>query len=97
MEVMKKQNSYFSEYVKINGIEQYLLHHTISAELPVLLFLHGGPGMAESTFAYAFQKDLSNFFNIVHWDQRGAGKTLTKVKINSNYPSCEELIDDLFQ
>lgn len=94
---MKKQNDYFSEYIKINGIEQYLLHHTISAELPVLLFLHGGPGMAESTFAYAFQKELSSFFNIVHWDQRGAGKTLTKAKRNSNYPSCEELIDDLFQ
>lgn len=94
---MKKQNDYFSEYIKINGIEQYLLHHTISAKLPVLLFLHGGPGMAESTFAYAFQKELSSFFNIVHWDQRGAGKTLTKAKRNSNYPSCEELIDDLFE
>lgn len=94
---MKKQNDYFSEYIKINGIEQYLLHHTISAELPVLLFLHGGPGMAESAFAYAFQKELSSFFNIVHWDQRGAGKTLSKAKTNSNYPSCEELIDDLFQ
>ncbi|WP_346846835.1 alpha/beta hydrolase [Clostridium sp. UBA871] len=94
---MKKQNDYSSEYIKINGIEQYLLHHTISAELPVLLFLHGGPGMPESTFAYAFQKELSSFFNIVHWDQRGAGKTLTKSKRNSNYPSCEELIDDLFE
>ena len=94
---MKKQKDYFSEYIKINGIEQYLLHHTTNAELPVLLFLHGGPGMAESTFAYAFQKELSSLFNIVHWDQRGAGKTLTKAKRNSNYPSGDELIDDLFE
>lgn len=93
---LRKQNDYFSEYIKINGIEQYLLHYKTSADLPVLLFLHGGPGMAESIFAYAFQKELSSLFNIVHWDQRGAGKTLTKSKGNSDYPSVDELIDDLF-
>lgn len=94
---MKKQNDYYPEYIKINGIEQYLLHHTINTDLPVLLFLHGGPGMSESTFAYAFQKDLSSLYNIVHWDQRGAGKTLTKTKRNSNYPSVDELLDDLLE
>jgi pimeloyl-ACP methyl ester carboxylesterase len=92
---MKRQNNYFPEYVKINGIEQYLLHYKTNNKLPVLLFLHGGPGMAESTFAYAFQEGLSKIFNIVYWDQRGAGKTLTKNKGNNNYPSVEELIDDL--
>lgn len=94
---MKKQKDYFSEYIKINGIEQYLLHYSTNAELPVLLFLHGGPGMSESTFAYAFQKELSGLFNIVHWDQRGAGKTLTKDRKISNYPSVDELIDDLLE
>ncbi len=94
---MKKQKDFFSEYVMINGIEQYLLHYSTNGELPVILFLHGGPGMSESTFAYAFQNDLSNLFSVVHWDQRGAGKTLTKSKRNNNYPSVDELLDDLFE
>jgi pimeloyl-ACP methyl ester carboxylesterase len=93
---MKKQNGYYSEYIKINGIEQYLLHYSADAGNDVLLFLHGGPGSAESTFGYAFQKELSDLYTVVHYDQRGAGKTLTRNgKIND--PSVDELIDDLFE
>ena len=93
---MKEKNSYFSEYIKINGIEQYLLHYpSISSEFPILLFVHGGPGMAESNFAYAFQGNLSNLFTVVHWDQRGAGKTLTKSKKTD--PMMSELLSDLLE
>ncbi len=94
---MSKQRNYLSEYVNVNGIEQYLLHYSSSDEHPVLLFLHGGPGMSESTFAYAFQKNLSGLFTVVHWDQRGSGKTLTRAKGNKNYPTVYELLDDLFE
>ncbi len=95
--IMKKQSNYFSEYIEINGIEQYLLHYNANPEYPVLLFLHGGPGMAESTFAYAFQDNLSSLFTVVHWDQRGAGKTLTKTSQKNKYPSMDELLDDLLK
>lgn len=94
---MKKPNNFQSEYVHINGIDQYLLHYSIDAGLPVLLFLHGGPGMAESTFAYTFQEGLTNLYSVVYWDQRGAGKTLTKTKGKSEYPSVEDLLADLFE
>jgi pimeloyl-ACP methyl ester carboxylesterase len=94
---VRNQSDYFSEYIRINEIEQYLLHYSTSADHPVLLFLHGGPGMAESTFAYAFQKEISGLFTVVYWDQRGAGKTLTKAKGSNNYPSVNDLIDDLFE
>lgn len=94
---MKKQTGYVSEYIEINGLEQYLLHYSVDPELPVLLFLHGGPGMAESTFAYAFQTDLSPLFSVVHWDQRGAGKTLSKLKGDTDYPTVDELLEDLLE
>jgi len=97
VDIIKKQNNYFSEYIEINGIEQYLLHYSANPECPILLFLHGGPGMAESTFAYAFQDDLSSLFTVVHWDQRGAGKTLTKASKKNCYPSVDELLDDLLK
>ncbi len=93
---MKKGNNYFSEYVSINGIDQYLLHYrSTNPALPVLLFIHGGPGLAESTFSYAFQKGLCDLYTVVYWDQRGAGKTLTKNK--NLYPSIEESLDDMQQ
>ncbi len=95
--MIKEQNDYFSEYIPINGMEQYLLHYRASPDCPVLLFLHGGPGMAESTFAYVFQEQLSSLFTVVHWDQRGAGKTLTKASKKKEYPSVDELLGDLLR
>lgn len=93
---MKKEKNYLSEYVNINGIDQFLLHYSSkNPALPVLLFIHGGPGLAESTFSYAFQKELCDLYIVVYWDQRGAGKTLTKNK--NIFPSIEESLDDLQQ
>lgn len=93
---MKKKVDYLSEYVNINGIDQFLLHYNnMNSELPVLLFLHGGPGMSEATFSYVFQEEISDLYTVVHWDQRGAGKTLSKNK--NIYPTINELLDDLSQ
>ncbi len=93
---MKKKTSYIAEYVSINGIDQFLLHYyNMNSELPVLLFIHGGPGMSESTFSHAFQEALSVLYTVVHWDQRGSGKTLSKNK--NIYPTIDELLDDLIQ
>lgn len=93
---MKKNKNYIAEYVNINGIDQFLLHYNnMNSELPVLLFIHGGPGMSESTFSYAFQEGISDLYTVVHWDQRGSGKTLSKNK--NIYPTIEELLDDLIQ
>ncbi|MMZ60162.1 hypothetical protein D1872_222370 [compost metagenome] len=73
------------EYVPINGIEQYLFHSGTNVDNPVLLYLHGGPGSVESLFTHLFQDQLEKIFTIVHWDQRGAGKTLIKNK--DKYPT----------
>ncbi|OPJ55479.1 alpha/beta fold hydrolase [Clostridium oryzae] len=86
---------YFEEYVRINGIEQYLFHAGTNYDNPVMLFLHGGPGFAESTLSYIFQEKWEEIFTVVHWDQRGAGKTLTK-----NPDECitiDLMLKDLFE
>lgn len=94
---MKKVTKYIGEYVNINGIDQFLLHYNnmnnINSERPVLLFIHGGPGMSEAIFSHAFQAGLSDLYTVVHWDQRGAGKTLSKNK--NSYPTMDELLYDL--
>lgn len=86
---------YFEEYVHINGIDQYLFHTGIKYDNPVMLFLHGGPGFAESTFSYIFQEKWEDIFTVVHWDQRGAGKTFTKNP--DQHPTFELLLEDLLE
>lgn len=61
------------EKVRIGGIEQWLLMRGKSVRLPVLLWLHGGPGTAQIGFAPTFQRELEQHFVVVNWDQRGAG------------------------
>ncbi|HBF38797.1 MAG TPA: alpha/beta hydrolase, partial [Firmicutes bacterium] len=76
-------------------IEQYLFHSGTNNDNPVMLFLHCGPGLAYSPFAHVFQEKWEDLFTVVHWDQRGAGKTLTK---NSDqYPTLDLLLKDLLE
>lgn len=53
-----------------------------------MLFLHGGTGSAESLFTHAFQEKWEEIYTVVHWDQRGAGNTLTKTLISSQQLLC---------
>ncbi|MGH7101410.1 MAG: alpha/beta fold hydrolase [Acetobacteraceae bacterium] len=63
-----------SGFVPIGGIEQWIAIRGQHAHNPVIIFLHGGPGDAQSPFLAEFapwEKD----FAVVTWDQRGSGKT----------------------
>jgi pimeloyl-ACP methyl ester carboxylesterase len=90
-----KRLIYTEEYVSINGINQYLFHSGTKYDNPVMLFLHGGPGSAESLFAHVFQEKWEDIFTVVHWDQRGSGKTLTNNP--DKYPTIDLMLKDLFE
>ena len=60
--------------VEIGGLTQWLLFRGADRKAPILLWLHGGPGSAQipiRTVTAALEQD----FVVVHWDQRGAGKS----------------------
>jgi proline iminopeptidase len=61
--------------VKIGGIDQWFHARGVNKSDPVLLWLHGGPGTPMMPFTSMFQNDIEKHFIVVHWDQRGAGKT----------------------
>lgn len=64
-------------YVEIGGIEQWIEICGDNAANPVLLLLHGGPG-GSTRMAAAAMKAWEDHFTVVHWDQRGAGRTLMR-------------------
>ncbi|AEI39876.1 alpha/beta fold hydrolase [Paenibacillus mucilaginosus] len=83
------------EYVPINGISQFLYHLGTRRDNPVMLFLHGGPGSVESLFTRTFQDKWEEIYTVVHWDQRGAGKTLARHP--DQFPTMDVLLQDLYE
>lgn len=65
-------------YVSIGGIDQWITITGTDRRNPVILFVHGGPGVATSPFAAAGYAGWDRDFTLVQWDQRGAGRTYSK-------------------
>jgi pimeloyl-ACP methyl ester carboxylesterase len=62
-------------YVPIGGIQQWVVVEGQDCANPVVLIVHGGPGNPNTPFAHTLFGDWARAFTVVHWDQRGAGKT----------------------
>jgi pimeloyl-ACP methyl ester carboxylesterase len=61
--------------VRIGGIDQWISVRGTDRRNPVLLMLHGGPGYVSMPTSWYFQRGWEEYFTVVQWDQRGAGKT----------------------
>lgn len=62
----------------IGGIEQSLIIRGENTDNPVLLFVHGGPGMSTFPFIREQFKGMEKLFTICYWEQRGAGRSYSK-------------------
>ena len=61
--------------IPIGGTKQWITVRGRDLKNPILLFLHGGPAAPEMPTSWTFQNPWEDFFTVVQWDQRGAGKT----------------------
>src|SRR5690606_31304362 len=61
--------------VDIGGIGQWISIRGRDRRNPVLLVIHGGPGYVSTPLAWWVSRDWEEFFTVVHWDQRAAGRT----------------------
>lgn len=80
-------------YVNINGVKQGMFIEGKNKNNPVLLFLHGGPGMPEYFLAEKYMTGLEDNFTVCYWEQRGSGLSYSK-NIFSNSETTEQLIAD---
>lgn len=64
------------ERVQLGGVEQTISIRGNDDRCPLMLFLHGGPGMPHMPFAHLYAA-LEESFMVVQWDQRGAGKSFS--------------------
>ena len=63
------------EAVELNGMEQWISIRGYDRSNPILLWLHGGPGSAQMPLSHYLDGELEKHYVVVHWDQRGAGKS----------------------
>lgn len=80
------------EKVRLGGVEQTVLIRGKDARAPVLLFLHGGPGMPLMSLAHRMRA-LEEDFVVVHWDRRGAGKSWSE-SLPPGSLTVEQLLSD---
>jgi proline iminopeptidase len=61
--------------VTLGGARQVVNVRGADRDNPLLLFIHGGPGAVEMPVAWSFQRPWEDYFTVVQWDQRGAGRS----------------------
>ncbi|MFC2079134.1 alpha/beta fold hydrolase [Candidatus Bipolaricaulota bacterium] len=84
------------ETIRLGGMGQSILIRGRDTSKPVLLFLHGGPGMPAMFLAHKFQNALETEFVVVHWDRLGAGKSFDP-QLSPERMSVSQVMSDSLQ
>jgi pimeloyl-ACP methyl ester carboxylesterase len=82
--------------IRLGGLDQWILIRGHDTSNPLLLFLHGGPGMPMMYLAHTFQRPIEEDFICVQWDRRGAGKSF-RPSLSEGSLSVRRLLDDLYE
>lgn len=80
-------------FTDINGVKQGMFITSTDATNPVLLFVHGGPGMPEYFLEKKFPTGLESLFTMCYWEQRGAGISYSPNMAPEGI-TVDQLIDD---
>lgn len=84
---------------RIGGIDQWLNVRGQDRENPMIMFVHGGPASPTTPTMWQFQRPIEEYFTVVQWDQRGAGKTYgeTDPKAIADTIRIERYVDDAIE
>jgi len=84
------------EKISLGGIKQWISIRAKDVKNPILLYLHGGPGTPVMPLFRHFQAPLEDYFIVVQWEQRGAGKSFSW-RIPKESMTIEQFISDLHE
>lgn len=84
------------EQVPINGTKLEVMIRGADRDNPIMILVHGGPGSSEIPYVRKYQDQLEQNFTIVHYDQRGSGKSYHFLEDYSNL-SRDLLVEDLLE
>ncbi|MBQ4062183.1 MAG: alpha/beta hydrolase [Christensenellaceae bacterium] len=90
---MKKYMIDYDEWVDVRGNIQNIRVLANKEDSPVILFLHGGPGVCDRHWIVEHQHGLAEDYTMVMWDQRGSGKSFNR-NIRSEKLDIETYIQD---
>ena len=80
------------EKILLCGFPQKVHIKTNDETKPVLLFLHGGPGVCNRHTIFADHSDLLDTFTVATWDQRGSGGSYKGVDVETL--TIRQLVED---
>lgn len=79
--------------INVNGIEQGMIIRGKNKDNPVILFLHGGPGVPEYFLQEKYPCNLEDYFTLCWWEERGSGISY-KQDIEPKGISIDQLVED---
>lgn len=82
-------------HVQINGVDQGMFIKSRNIHNPVLLFVHGGPGMPEYWLTQRYPIGLEDHFTVAWWEQRGTG--LSYHDIQPEGMTAEQFVADTIE
>ncbi|HBZ06961.1 MAG TPA: alpha/beta hydrolase [Massilia sp.] len=84
---------------RIGGIDQWLNVRGQDRGNPIILFVHGGPAAPVTPTMWQFQRPIEEYFTVVNWDQRGAGKTYGETDPDAVAPTIRiaRYVDDAIE
>ena len=80
-------------HVTINGVEQGMFIRGMDKTKPVLLFLHGGPGLPTYWLTRIYPTGLEDYFTVCYWETRGTGLSYSP-DVPSETITWEQLMSD---
>jgi len=81
-------------YVRLGGLNQWVMIRGERVTNPLLILLHGGPGFPEARLFRHFNSALEKSFTVVYWDQRGTNKSFGR-RITASSMTVAQFIADL--
>jgi len=84
------------EEIELGGYKQTVLIRGRNINNPILLYIHGGPGSTELPLVRHFNAALEDYYTVVLWDQRGAGKSFSPF-LDAKTMTIDQFLSDTHQ